>query len=441
MSLVGQELGPYRVTEQIGQGRLATVYRAYQRSLDRWVALKILDGVDISNVAFLSRFHREARQMAKLRHPHVLSVYDHGVRDGVAFIVMDYADGGSLETRIGGKSMTWPEAAALLLPVSRALAYAHSQGITHCDIKPRNVLLARGDWPLLADFGMTRLGYAPRSLPVGSEAVETLSYRSPEQAQAIDSDNRSDIYALGVVLYELVTGRRPFEAGTPIEMVQQHVSRTPESPTVINPGLPAVVEAIILRAMAKNPGGRYQTMEEMVNAIQAALTQTAAGSRDPTYTPMLARHVTCPRCGAVVNTLGRYCPKCGATLHPIDLPPIPSVEDSRPKAKTASGPRFVLDNGTEIIFPPKAELSIGRADTLNDEYPDVDLGAHKGAQLGVSRLHARLYQRGEAWVVEDVGSTNGTFLNGRRIAHGEETLLREGDRIRCGQLTFTYTAK
>ena len=441
MNLVGQELGQYRIVEKVGQGRLATVYRAYQRSLDRWVALKVLETAQVSNAAFLMRFHREARQRVKLRHPHILSVYHHEVRDGYAFLIMDYADGGSLGSRLAGQPMPWHAAAALALPVARALAYAHSQGVTHCNLKPHNILLARGDWPLLSDFGMGRLEHTGRMASVASEPVDALAYRSPEQAQAIECDRRSDIYSLGVVLYQMVTGRRPFDAATSLEIVQQHVSRMPEPPTQHNPELPAMAEALILRALAKNPGARYQSMEEMVNALQVALTQTSAGTRDPTYTPMVARHITCLRCGAVVNLLGRYCPKCGATLRSTDLLRPAAAEGEGSKTPEATGPRFVLENGSQIVFPPKAELAIGRADALNEEYPDIDLGPQHGAARGVSRLHARLYHRGDAWVIQDAGSTNGTFLNGRRVAGGEETLLREGDRIRCGQLSMTYRAK
>ena len=440
MSLVGKELGQYKLVEQIGQGGLATVYRAFQRALDRWVVLKILHERYASDMGFLTRFHREARQVMKLRHPHILPVYDHDVRDGLAYWVMDYANSGSLESRLTGKPMAWADAAALLLPIARALAYAHSQGVTHCDVKPRNILLARGDWPLLSDFGMMRLARAPRSAAIASEPVDSLLYRSPEQAQAIECDNRSDIYALGIVLYEMVTGKKPFSASTPIAMVQQHVSRMPDPPAMLNPELPAMAEAIILRAMSKNPGARYQSMEEMVNALQIALTQTAAGSRDPTYTPMIARHITCPRCGAMVTTLSRYCNKCGATLNNIDLPPAPQEPQSVGKSpsQAPAGARFVLEVGVEIAFPPKTELIVGRADAHSDEYPDIDLGPHDGAARGVSRLHARLYQRGEVWVLEDAGSTNGTFLNGRRVGSGEETVLRDNDRVRCGQLALTF---
>ena len=440
MDLAGKELAQYRIIEKIGQGRLTTVYRAYEVGLDRWVALKVFDPAQSLSPAFLPRFNREARIAAKLRHPHIVSLYNYGQREGLAYVVTDFVSGGSMEARLTGEPLEWSEAAALVLPVARALAYAHSQGATHQNVKPSNILLARDDWPLLGDFGTFRMTRTTRPLSVADELDAPPYYVSPEQAQAVEVDTRSDIYSLGVVLYEVVTGRRPFSAGTPLEVLMQHVNAVPDSPCALNPSLPAMAEAIIMRALAKNPGGRYQAMEEMVNALQIALTQRAAGSMDTTYTPMIARSETCPRCGATASTLGRYCAKCGATLRSGGRPPTQPLppETDRPRAST--GPYFLLGSGSRIVLPPKSELMIGRVDKNNQVYPDIDLSPHGGATQGVSRLHARLHQRGDVWVIEDYGSTNGTFLNGRRVGAGEEILLRHEDRIRCGQLLMTFRA-
>lgn len=435
MSLVGKNIGPYRLADKIGEGRTAEVYRAYEEGRDRWVALKVLD-VRVTDPAFPLRFRREARIASRLRHPHIVSVYDYGERGGIAYVAMDYIDGGSLSARLSGQPMEWHEAASLLLPVARALAYAHGQGATHHDVKPSNILLAQGNWPMLCDFGMIKALRPSRPLTTSDEPASVPYYMSPEQAQAVEVDIRSDIYSVGVVLYEAVTGRLPFTAGTAAEVAMQHVNRIPDAPGVLNPSLPAMAEAIILRAMAKNPGGRYQAMEDLVNALQVALVQTPSGAIDPTYTPMIARHSTCPRCGATVNLLSRYCAKCGATLRGGDQ--MPAATSAPVQLATGSGPRFVLESGSVIVFPPKTELIIGRADKLSQEFPDIDLLPHNGAAKGVSRLHARLHRRGNAWAVEDAGSSNGTFLNGRRVSAGEEMLLREGDRLRCGQLVLTF---
>ena len=441
--LSSQELGEYRLIEKLGQGQTATVYRAYPASLNRPVAVKVLDPAFTSKIGFVSRFKREARLVARLRHPHILPLYDYGEQKGLIYLVTDYVEGSTLRTRMQGEPMEWHQAASLLLPIARALAYVHSQGVTHRDVKPSNVLIGRNDWPLLSDFGIAKEARADMPATMSGEATGLpYYYMSPEQAQTIQVDERSDIYSLGVVLYELVTGRLPFRGDSPLEVMRQHLNETAESPCAINPSLPAMGEAIIMRAMTKNPGGRYQLMGEMVNALQVALTQTSLGSVDPTYTPMIARHETCPRCGAPVNMLGRYCTKCGAKLRPgsgfLSRAQPEATAEKPPAAARAGEFRFVLESGSEIYFPPKVELIIGRADKNSELFPDIDLSPHDGATLGVSRVHAQLRQYGDAWVVEDQGSTNGTFVNGRRVGRGEEVALRLGDRLRCGRLVLTF---
>jgi serine/threonine protein kinase len=435
-------LGEYRLIEKLGQGQTATVYRAYQASLNRPVAVKVLHPDYTSKIGFVSRFKREARLVARLRHPHILPLYDYGEHKGLVYLVTDYVEGNTLQSRLHGELTEWHQAASLLLPIARALAYVHSQGVTHRDVKPSNILIGPNDWPLLADFGIAKIARADMPATMTGKAIDIPYYMSPEQAQTIQVDERADIYSLGVVLYELVTGRLPFTGDSPLEVMRQHLNEMPESPCAINPSLPAMGEAIIMRAMTKNPGGRYQLMGELVNALQVALTQTSMGSVDPTYTPMIARHETCPRCGAPVNMLGRYCTKCGAKLRPgsgfLSRPQPETPADTTPGKSRAGEFRFVLESGRVIYFPPKTELTIGRADKNSELFPDIDLAPHDGATLGVSRVHAQLRLYGDSWIVEDQGSTNGTFVNGRRVGRGEEVGLRIGDRLRCGRLVMTF---
>ncbi len=399
----GQTIGGYQIAERIGQGGMAEVYRAYQPQLERWVAVKILRPTEASDEEFLARFRREARAIAALRHPNILTVYDYGEEGGIAYIVMEYVAGGTLKARLSSRRLLeWPEAAMLVIPVGRALAYAHSQGIVHRDIKPANVLLARPDWPLLADFGLVKLLGRQRGITRPGASIGTPAYFSPEQAIGEDVDHRSDIYGLGILLYELLTGRVPFEADSPIEMLLRRLREPPPSPRRLNPRVSPQLEAVIMRALARDPQARYQTMEALVDDL---LRVPGAGQVPVSSQP---------------GALG------GATTRLAVPSPF-------------TGPRLVVTGTNAVLpLPQKDEVLIGRADPLVVLPPDVDLGLHGGGLAGVSRSHARLIRCPEGWLLEDMHSTNGTFLNGQRVLPGEPVRLRSSDLIRCGQLTLIF---
>jgi serine/threonine protein kinase len=273
MDLIGRTLGQYRVLEKIGAGGMADVYKAKQKSLGRDVAIKILPAVLGRDDTFRARFDREARSAAQLHHPNILNVFDYGEDDGVTFIVMEYAGGGTLKDRMK-EPLLLEETADMIGHVASALAYAHRQGVIHRDIKPSNVLLTEDGWPMLADFGLSKMVEGSKDLTASGVSVGTPEYMSPEQGQGLPTDHRSDIYSLGVMLYEMVTGQKPYTGDTPMAVIIKHMTETLPSPRLLRPDLPASIERIIVRAMAKSPKDRYQSADGMVKDLRAALRRT-----------------------------------------------------------------------------------------------------------------------------------------------------------------------
>ena len=223
--LVGQTLGPYRLTEQIGLGGMATVYKAYQASVDRYVAVKVLPRQFAEDPTFMGRFEQEARTIAKLEHPHILPVHDYGEQKRITYLVMRFVEAGTLKDLIASQSPLSPEECLRIVQqVGGALDYAHSQGVIHRDIKPSNVLVdPRGDC-FLTDFGIARLVEGTTEFTATGRIVGTPAYMAPEQGMGEKADARSDIYALGIILYEMVTGKVPYEAETPLAVLMKHAS-------------------------------------------------------------------------------------------------------------------------------------------------------------------------------------------------------------------------
>jgi serine/threonine protein kinase/ligand-binding sensor domain-containing protein len=269
---IGKTLGAYQVLEQIGQGGMATIFKAYHPAMDRYVAVKILASHFTQDETFVPRFTQEARTLARLEHPHVLPVYDYGEQQGVTYLVMRYIEAGTLKDLISQRGpLELEQAARILDQVGRALGYAHSQGVIHRDIKPANVLIdARGD-AFLTDFGIAKIVAGTAQYTATGAIVGTPAYMSPEQGLGEPADQRSDIYALGVVLYEMVTGQVPFEAETPLAVLLQHVNSPMPPPRQVKPDLPEAVERVILKALAKSPDDRFQKAEDVIEAFRKAL--------------------------------------------------------------------------------------------------------------------------------------------------------------------------
>lgn len=264
-NLSNTSLGQYQLIEVIGRGRMSTVYKAYQPSLRRFVAIKVFQNLDILGA---TRFEREAQVVAQLHHPNILPIFDYGQQDELRYFVMQYiAESVTLSDLLIQEQMQPVAALDMMKHLLAGLAYAHSHGIIHRDIKPSNILLPTPTWPLLADFGIAKLLDDLRQLTPPGQTVGTVAYMAPELARGLPVDARSDLYSVGVVLYELLTGQAPFDAITPSAVLNMHIHAAPPPPRSLNQELPVEVETVLLRALVKDPAARYQSATEMAEDL------------------------------------------------------------------------------------------------------------------------------------------------------------------------------
>ena len=258
----------YRVEAKIGAGGMAEVYRGFDQVLSRTVAIKVLHPQFARDSAFVERFRREAQAAARLNHASIVGVYDHGTDNGTQFIVMEFIEGRTLADALGaGRQPTPIQAAEVTQHICEALAAAHAQGVVHRDIKPENIMVTRDGTVKVMDFGIARLLTGPETAPQTSAVLGTASYLSPEQAQGQPVDARTDIYSLGTVLYEMLTGRPPFTGDSPVAIAYKHVNEPPVPPSQRNPDVPPSLDAVVMRALAKNPANRYQSAGEFAEDL------------------------------------------------------------------------------------------------------------------------------------------------------------------------------
>ena len=267
-----EKFSRYELKEELGQGGMATVYRAYDPLFDREVALKILKPELLANSQIRERFERETKIIARLEHGAIVPVYDVGRDQDQLFFVMRYMSGGSLSDRIQNTPMTFTEIANIVQRVAAALDYAHDKGVIHRDLKPGNILFDEYNNPYISDFGIAKLTQASIKL-TSSGIIGTPTYMSPEQAQGEAVDGRSDIYSLGVILFEMLSGRTPYEATTPLGMAFKHASEPVPHISKVNPNLPADVDAVIEKVMAKDREQRYSSGVEFANAFSTSITE------------------------------------------------------------------------------------------------------------------------------------------------------------------------
>jgi ligand-binding sensor domain-containing protein len=268
--LIGQMLGQYQIVEQIGMGGMATVYKAYQASMDRYVAIKVLPQQLAEDPEFIGRFEQEARTIAKLENQHILPVYDYGEYNGYTYLVMRYIGTGTLKKVVEQGALPLAAAVNFLTQIADALQYAHDHGVVHRDVKTSNVLIGEGQVCYLTDFGIAKLAAGSAHFTGTGSVIGTPAYMSPEQCNGLPVDARSDIYSLGIVLYEMLTGALPFEAETPVAVVLKQINEPLPPPRALNPGIPEAVEKVVFRALAKDPDDRYQSAKDFAGALREA---------------------------------------------------------------------------------------------------------------------------------------------------------------------------
>ncbi len=276
----GKHLGKYAVGPLVGRGGMADVYRGHHADLERDVAVKLIHPHLTIREGFLERFRREGISLAKLRHPNIVQVYDSGNDQGVCYLVMEYIDGPTLDVRLNhlhedGQSFGLRSAVGLLITLCEALGYAHREGMVHRDVKPGNVMFNSREQPILTDFGLVKIIGSTLNTVSGT-VLGSPKYMSPEQGYGKPGDGRSDIYSLGVMLFELITGQAPFDGDTPFSIVMKHVNEPLPQARSIDPSLPEVVDQVIGRATVKDAAGRYQDCGEFSAALQRILVEVAA---------------------------------------------------------------------------------------------------------------------------------------------------------------------
>ncbi len=458
-SLIGRSLGQFRIVERIGAGGMATVFKAYQPTLERYVAIKVLPAYHARDPVFVKRFVQEARSVARLAHPNIVQIHDFGDQDGITYIVMEYVDGGTLKDRLK-HALPPAEASDYIIQAAEGLDCAHRNGIVHRDVKPANMLLRKDGHLLLSDFGIAKILEGTTNLTRVGTGIGTPQYMSPEQGVGQPVDRRSDIYSLGIVFFHCLTGRVPFTADNPLTVTVKHMNEPLPVDKLVAEAIPSPIIQVVQKMTAKQPHDRYQSTSVLVDALAGALaasnlslprgyrggisgfmpapSSSALLPANPQSQPLqqpaekvsqvpgqaASGNVTCFRCGAANPSSRLYCTTCGDDL----------------SNRRASRDVYLV-NGRPVL----ASLSMQSGPMAGRTYrfhQDVStVGRTNGNDLvisgrSVSRRHARLWFDNGHWFIEDVGSSNGTLVNNVRIY--QAVTLNDGDVINFGDEVVVF---
>lgn len=462
--LIGKSLGKCRIVERIGAGGMAKVFKAYQPTLDRYVAIKVLPTHYARDPVFVKRFVQEARSVAKLSHPNIIQIHDFGEEENITFIIMEYVDGGTLKDRLKGP-LPVREAIDFVIQAAEGLDCAHRNGIVHRDVKPANMLLRKDGYLLLSDFGIAKLLEVTTNLTRVGTGIGTPQYMSPEQGLGQAVDRRSDIYSLGIVLFHCLTGRVPFTADNPLTITVKHVNDPLPVERLVAENVPPPIIQVIQKMTAKQAHERYQSADLLVDALVSAAVASnvpllrayrgvippqvasapsgslqninanpyssqLSGSQPAPFSGSLPQdgqsvaQLTCFRCGASNPSTRLYCTTCGDDL-----------------SNRRAGSDVYTVNGRPVL----ARLSIQTGPMAGRSYrfhQDVTtIGRTNGNDLvlsgrTVSRRHARLWFDNGRWYLEDLQSVNGTLVNSARLY--QRVALNDGDVINFGDEVVVF---
>lgn len=445
-NLTGKSLGPFRIVERIGVGGMASVFKAYQPTLDRYVAVKVLPAYHAKDPIFVKRFKQEALSVAKLAHPNIVQIHDFGEQENITYIVMEYVESGTLKDRLKQRGLSVPEAVRFMIQAAEGLDCAHRNGIIHRDVKPANMLLRKDDHLLISDFGIAKILEGTTNLTRVGTGIGTPQYMSPEQGAGQAVDRHSDIYSLGIVFFHCLTGRVPFTAENQFSIMVKHLGEPLPVQQLQMLGVPAPIEQIVVKMTAKSPQDRYQTMDVLVVALRSVLLNLPRPGGDtvievdrlggqgpfpPSKLPQVGVTVTCFRCDEANASSRLFCTACGYDLS--DKSPNPDL--------------YVGPNGRPVL----ARLTIQNGQMAGRSYlfhqVMTTVGRTNGNNLiisgrTVSRRHARLWFENGQWLLQDEKSANGTMVNNGRI-YQQPVILKDGDIINFGDevVLFNITYK